>query len=320
MRREAEAAAQARSDELQGDLFAATERKKSKYNGVLVDKFPEGLEVAAPVITSAKHPSIRYRVLCELVAPERRWMVASALSGELDSRLYSMYQEAGGSDVVNIRDTGENGRVSLKVDTGSGVSTEVDLGGNLETGYVVQSINDPLGIFPEGTEQGDFLEFGTVEVVLKSLGGGEGGNGGLMASGYVRSSASPGDHVELRYKSEDDSSNKFINMDYSGGPSFTATWGRFGSAGRQTEYPVAQWDSYYRGKRSKGYTDVTDGESVVPRVRRDVPVRPEPVARSVPNMEAPPPVPQKPKRQDPRQLELFASGRSKISSRFFTGG
>jgi hypothetical protein len=48
-------------------------------------------------------------------------------------------------------------------------------------------------------------------------------------------------------------------MDYAGGPTFTATWGRFGSEGRQTEYPVAAWDSYFRQKTSKGYSDVTDG-------------------------------------------------------------
>jgi predicted DNA-binding WGR domain protein len=319
MRREAEEADMSRADELQGDLFASTGRKKSKYNGTLVNEFPKGLEGVSPVSAAKAHPSIRYQVLCELVAPERRWMVASALSGELDSRLYSMYQAAGGND-VNITNTGENGRVGLRVDTGSGVSTEVDLGGNLETGYVVQSINDPLGIFPEGTEQGDFLDFGTVEVVLKSLAGGDGQT--VSSAGSLFSSASPGDHIELRYESEDGSSNKFINMDYSGGPTFIATWGRFGSAGRQTEYPVSQWDSYYHGKRSKGYTDVTDGESVVPRIRREAPARKAPVAHPVPerSVQSPPPAIQKLKKPEPKQLDLFASRRPKISERFFTKG
>jgi hypothetical protein len=411
MRREAEAAGLSRSEELQGDLFASTERKKSRYNGTLVNEFPEGLEGISPVSASANQFPSRYQVLCELVAPERKRMVASALSGELDSRLYSMYQNAGGLDVVNITNTGENGRVSLKVDTGSGISTEVDLGGNLETGYVVQSINDPLGIFPEGTEQGDFLDFGTVEVVLKSLAAGEGGvvgsgvsrktartslgewqgisfesmlgrfmSGGVAAedviekgrrsgwtveeiddflwkhghlpygieeyaehpdwlqdsfedededeygeglvagsAGSLFSSASPGDHVELRYESEDGSSNKFINMDYSGGPTFIATWGRFGSAGRQTEYPVAQWDSYYRGKRSKGYTDVTDGEEVVPRFRSAPPRKPVVSPASKPDAVFSPPL-QKPSRSEPRQLDLFASRRPQISNRFFAKG
>jgi hypothetical protein len=177
-----------RFDSLQGDLFASAKRKKSKYNGSLVNTFPEGLQGVAPVEAvsigaSVDHPSIRYQVLCHMVAPERKWLVASALSGGLDSRLYSIYQEAAGGEVdPNVMDTGDNGRVTVKVDTGSGVSTEVDLGGSLETGYVVESINDPLGIFPEGTEQGDFLEFGTVEVILKSLADQGGEYPGLYSS------------------------------------------------------------------------------------------------------------------------------------------
>jgi hypothetical protein len=414
-----------------GRLSNSVKKRKSKYNGTLVGKFPEGLQRVPPVSASANHPSVRYLALCSMVAPERRWMVASALSGELDSRLYDIYREASGGDVgENIRETGDNGRVNLLVDSGSGISTEVDLGGSLETGYVVESINDPLGIFPEGTVQGDFLDFGTVEVVLKSLAGQgeeyvgsqavrssldewvgisfdtmlrhfmegkvaaedviekgrrsgwsvedideylwehgrlpygiedyiehpdwltsdfdgsdsgefdtEGGEeyeddfdtdeynegfDGLVSSRQLLSSASPGDHVELRYKSSDGASNKFINMDYGGGPTFTATWGKFGSAGRQTEYPVSQWDSYFRSKRAKGYTDVTDGEEVVTRVR-DVPSKKAPAERSVPGRGAvPSPVKQpnrEPRQRDRKyvQPDLFASRRSGISNRFIIG-
>jgi predicted DNA-binding WGR domain protein len=114
---------------------------------------------------------------------------------------------------------------------------------------------------------------------------------------FVGSAASPGDHVELRFVSTDGASNKFVNMDYSGGPTFTATWGRFGSAGRQTEYPVANWDSYYRSKTAKGYTDVTEGESVTPR-ERVVPPRRAPVEKIVS------PAVTQPKRE-PRQVGLF---------------
>jgi predicted DNA-binding WGR domain protein len=247
------------------------------------------------------------------MAPEQRWLVASALSGGLDSRLYRVYEEASGGNVEpGVEDTGDNGRVTLKIDTGSGVSTEADLGGSLDTGYVVESIDDPLGIFPEGTEQGDFLDFGTVEVILKAVADQGAGYPGLYSSRSIRSSASPGDHIELRFTSQDGSSDKFIHMDYSGGPTFTATWGKFGSAGRQTEYPVADWDAYYQGKMRKGYRDVT-GETPAPRA---VPPKKAPVARSPsspPSASGP-----KPERTY-RQPDLFSSRRPPLSSRFFIG-
>jgi predicted DNA-binding WGR domain protein len=299
-----------RFDSLQGDLFAAAKRKKSKYNGALVNTFPEGLQGEAPVGASVNHPSIRYRVLCRLVAPENRWLVASAFSGGLDSRLYGVYREASGGEVdPNVNDTGDNGRVTLRVDTGSGVSTEADLGGSLDTGYVVESLDDPLGIFPEGTVQGDFLEFGTVETILKALTDRGEDYPGLYSSRSIRSAASPGDHVELRFTSEDGSSDKFINMDYSGGQTFTATWGRFGSAGRQTEYPVGEWDAYYRGKTRKGYMDVTGEDYADSPVQAVLPEK----ASSVPKVHKPG------RSAEWRQPDLFSSSRPQISDRFFVG-
>jgi hypothetical protein len=62
-------------------------------------------------------------------------------------------------------------------------------------------------------------------------------------------------------------------MDYSGGSTFTATWGKAGTAGRKTDYPVTDWDSYYRKKVVKGYTDVTGGGQAVPMVRTVPPSR-----------------------------------------------
>jgi predicted DNA-binding WGR domain protein len=97
----------------------------------------------------------------------------------------------------------------------------------------------------------------------------------FVGSGFIFSAASPGDHIELRYVSTDGKSNKFINMDYAGGPKFTATWGKQGTAGNVTEYPVLEWDAYYRKKTAKGYTDVTGGGVVVPRVR-NVPAKAAP--------------------------------------------
>jgi hypothetical protein len=195
----------------------------------------------------------------------------------LDSRLYSVYEEASGGNVEpGVEDTGENGRVTLKIDTGSGVSTEADLGGSLDTGYVVESINDPLGIFPEGTEQGDFLDFGTVEVILKAVADQGVGYPGLYSSRRILSAADPDVHVELRLPSQDGTGDKFVNMDYSGGPTFTVTWGKFGSNEHKEEFPVADWKRYYRSQIKWGYKDVTNGNSgggKVPEIApRGVPV------------------------------------------------
>ena len=78
----------------------------------------------------------------------------------------------------------------------------------------------------------------------------------------IGSAASPGDMRKLRFQSTDGRSDKFIDMRYNGGSTFTATWGKAGTPGRETEYPVGDWDSYYRKKVGKGYTDVTHGGSV----------------------------------------------------------
>jgi predicted DNA-binding WGR domain protein len=85
-----------------------------------------------------------------------------------------------------------------------------------------------------------------------------------MYSSFIGSAASPGDVINLRFQSTSGSSNKFIDMTYNGGPTFTATWGKQGTAGKQTDYPVSEWDSYYKKKVKKGYTDVTGGGGVNP--------------------------------------------------------
>jgi predicted DNA-binding WGR domain protein len=129
-------------------------------------------------------------------------------------------------------------------------------------------------------------------------------------SSFLTSSASPGDHISLRFTSEDGKSDKFIDMDYAGGPTFTATWGRFGSEGRQTGYPVEEWDSYYRQKTVKGYKDVTDGDSAGTKTSTSNVAESSPALKPKPK---PRPV------SDPKQLDLFASLRTKISPRFFVG-
>ena len=98
-------------------------------------------------------------------------MLASNLSGTLDDALMAAYTAGLGSasPSPNVEPSGTNGRVSLVFDTELG-RTEVDLGGGLETGYVVNSISDSLGIFPADTVDGDFIEASIVQGILKKEG------------------------------------------------------------------------------------------------------------------------------------------------------
>ncbi|MDX1906431.1 MAG: WGR domain-containing protein [Bacteroidia bacterium] len=51
--------------------------------------------------------------------------------------------------------------------------------------------------------------------------------------------------------------NKFYEMRENGDGTFTATYGRVGSPGVAAQYPIQRWDSLYREKTQKGYTDQT---------------------------------------------------------------
>jgi hypothetical protein len=156
----------------------ASGKKRSKYNGALVNNTFENATEANPAVMASfrgyaeagLHPSHRYLVLNSIVASERKHLVSASLSGTLNDKLYKIYVASAGKPGPNLENLGKNGRVSLKFDTGSGICSEVDLGGDLETGYVVDAIDDPLGMFPEGTEVGDFLESAVVESVVHSQG------------------------------------------------------------------------------------------------------------------------------------------------------
>jgi hypothetical protein len=172
--------------EQQMDLFASVKKKRSRYNGTLVNNTFADATEASPVTMSVcrggaegfrNHPSVRYLVMCGLVAPDKRHLVKASLAGSLDTYLYLNYEAALGREPgPNIKNTGASGRVSLKFDTGSGHSTEVDLGGNLDTGYVVETINDGLGLFPEGTVEGDFIDLETIKQIVGAQGERDGGS------------------------------------------------------------------------------------------------------------------------------------------------
>jgi predicted GNAT family acetyltransferase len=521
-------------------------RKRSKYHGSLVNNTFADATAEAPVTMSLQmtgdeiknHPSARYLVLNGYAGDRYRHLVRASVSGQMDSFCKREWDSVAGG-AGDIEDTGDNGRVFLKFDAPAGM-TEVDLGGNLETGYVVESLTDELGLFPEGTRVGDFLDSGTVGEIIRlqaeeEIGGrlgeldgefvgsfygsvqssaghgykgikdgqpinlprdywryecyddveippytvfvdgkvagvfdtrdeagafyrssvddarydlewrdgngvflgsktvdypsGAGGYGGdeddeddedgggmwtrVRSSAVVQSAARhnteeyayyyvgdnktnevfisraltnmggfsrdkylaleygisldeahrrfsitcvwgdsvgydqlpprfrgkkwkrtglkewknvdlrewdrvvpvsegageepdqlelfsaahPGDAIYLRLQSTDGSSNKFINREYAGGPTFTATCGKWGTAGRVTEYPVYKWDFYYRKKIGEGYTDVTGG-GPVNEVELPAKAASRPVIRFVP----------KPKSDnEPEQLDLFSA-------------
>lgn len=62
--------------------------------------------------------------------------------------------------------------------------------------------------------------------------------------------------VKLLFVSADNH-NKFYNMHDNSDGSFTAHWGRVGTDGTDTNYPIDKWDSTYKSKVKKGYKDVT---------------------------------------------------------------
>lgn len=60
----------------------------------------------------------------------------------------------------------------------------------------------------------------------------------------------------------DENNNKFYNMHDNGDGTFTATWGRVGTAGSSKTYPISKWDSTYRSKTGKGYQDISKNTTV----------------------------------------------------------
>jgi len=161
-------------------------RKRSKYHGALVnntfDDVSTGLSTVSPASSASTassikaHPSIRFLVVNHILHPTRRHLIQSSLSGSLDTLLYQTYVTALGGRVSpapvntpgnNLKHTGKNGRVVLSFKSDSGHSTEVDLGGSLETGYVIQQIDDGLGLFPEGTEIGDLIKNDVIQEIIR---------------------------------------------------------------------------------------------------------------------------------------------------------
>lgn len=54
-----------------------------------------------------------------------------------------------------------------------------------------------------------------------------------------------------------DNNNKFYEMTWEGGSTFTVNYGRVESTSTTITYPYSQWDKKYREKTAKGYKDVT---------------------------------------------------------------
>lgn len=68
-----------------------------------------------------------------------------------------------------------------------------------------------------------------------------------------------------------ENNNKFYEMVYNGGNTFTAKWGRIELTEKSKQYPIDNWESVYREKTKKGYKDVSamvavdvEEETIVP--------------------------------------------------------
>lgn len=55
-----------------------------------------------------------------------------------------------------------------------------------------------------------------------------------------------------------DNNNKYYEMTWNGGSSFTVKYGRIESTATTVSYPIGKWQSKYNEKVNKGYKDVTD--------------------------------------------------------------
>ena len=55
-----------------------------------------------------------------------------------------------------------------------------------------------------------------------------------------------------------ENNNKFYDMAENSDGTFTATYGRVEKTKQTTTYPMSKWDSTYRSKTRKGYTDITE--------------------------------------------------------------
>ena len=60
-----------------------------------------------------------------------------------------------------------------------------------------------------------------------------------------------------------DNNNKFYEMIWEGGSTFTVNYGRVEATSTSISYPYSQWNKKYNEKLKKGYKDVTDYVSVV---------------------------------------------------------
>lgn len=60
----------------------------------------------------------------------------------------------------------------------------------------------------------------------------------------------------------ENNNNKFYNMHDNNDGTFTVTWGRVGTDGTKTTYPIKDWSSKYNSKVKKGYQDISKTTTV----------------------------------------------------------
>ena len=100
----------------------------------------------------------------------RKFQIASSLKGTIDERLAGAYLRGANLQSLpqGLQSLGEGGRVVLTFQN-DGKETQIDLGGNLESGYIVGSLLDDLGLFPD-TNEGDLLPNSDIMNIIQKYG------------------------------------------------------------------------------------------------------------------------------------------------------
>jgi hypothetical protein len=105
----------------------------------------------------------------------KKWLtreIKSSLEGTLDDKLAGAYLRGAACRELpaGLKCLGAGGRVELAFGSADGRETKVDLGGDLETGYIVNSLEDGLGLFPDGVKEGDMVDASAVMDIVQNQG------------------------------------------------------------------------------------------------------------------------------------------------------
>jgi len=95
--------------------------------------------------------------------------ILSSLSGRADDSLLMAYEEGYGAPSPALVSSGADGGGVLDFDTGVGISSHIEFQA-AGTGYILSSVDDPLGVLPSGYKEGDYIESSVMEGVVRAQG------------------------------------------------------------------------------------------------------------------------------------------------------